>query len=173
MQWSQAGHRGAWLHIPQSRAELIEIAVAAKFVFHHVDVDRGELALSRWLARDEPNALPPFASSYLGIGALVLNERGEVVVLTERYGRGPDFWKLPGGAVDRGEDLHAAAAREVREECGIDADFICLLSLRQLHQYRWQCSDLYFVCLMRARDSSQVRPLAWPERGLDPLCKVK
>ena len=42
-------------------------------------------------------------------------------MVQEKYGpavRFPDFWKLPGGLVDKGEDLANAAVREVREETG-------------------------------------------------------
>ena len=50
-----------------------------------------------------------------GVGGLVINDRNELLVIAERYGwDNVKRWKLPGGLVDPGEDLDAAACREVR-----------------------------------------------------------
>jgi 8-oxo-dGTP diphosphatase len=55
------------------------------------------------------------------VGAAVV--RGDQVLVVRR-GREPSLgkWTLPGGAVDLGEGMRDAAAREVREECGIEVD---------------------------------------------------
>jgi 8-oxo-dGTP diphosphatase len=57
----------------------------------------------------------------VAVGAAVV--RGVRVLVVQR-GREPSLgrWTLPGGAVDLGERLRDAAAREVREECGIEID---------------------------------------------------
>ena len=48
----------------------------------------------------------------------VTDERGRILVVRTTYlGR---QWMLPGGRVERGETPHAAAAREAREETGLD-----------------------------------------------------
>jgi 8-oxo-dGTP diphosphatase len=54
---------------------------------------------------------------------------GAAVVLIERRGE-PKGWALPGGFVDYGESLEAAAAREAHEETGL-----YLVDLRQFGAY--------------------------------------
>jgi ADP-ribose pyrophosphatase YjhB (NUDIX family) len=57
----------------------------------------------------------------VAVGAAVCREG---CVLVVQRGRAPSkgVWTVPGGAVDLGETMREAAAREVREECGIEID---------------------------------------------------
>ena len=48
-------------------------------------------------------------------GGVVLNSRGEVVVVSQRG----DSWSLPKGHLDPGENARETAVREIEEECGI------------------------------------------------------
>jgi ADP-ribose pyrophosphatase YjhB (NUDIX family) len=54
-----------------------------------------------------------------GVGGILLD--GDQVLLVRR-GRPPQqgLWSIPGGAVELGETLVEAVAREVREECGLE-----------------------------------------------------
>ena len=52
----------------------------------------------------------------LGVRILVQNDHGEILLVKHTYVPG---WHLPGGGVDLGEDVVAAARREVYEETGI------------------------------------------------------
>jgi mutator protein MutT len=57
----------------------------------------------------------------VGVGAVVLD--GNRVLLVRRANEPlKGEWSLPGGAVDVGETLRAAVAREVREETGLNVE---------------------------------------------------
>jgi mutator protein MutT len=58
----------------------------------------------------------------VGVGVVVFNAQGEV--LLARRGNPPrqGEWSLPGGLIDLGEKLADAAVREVWEECAIEIE---------------------------------------------------
>ena len=63
----------------------------------------------------------------LGVSACVW--RDGKVLLVERAKPPKGMWAFPGGHVELGETLEAAAARELHEETGLMADFHGLLGL--------------------------------------------
>ncbi|XP_074287834.1 uncharacterized protein LOC141612987 [Silene latifolia] len=67
--------------------------------------------------------IPANASHRVGIGAIVLTEKRELLVVQENSGRlrGTGIWKVPTGVVDEGADICVAAVREVKEETGVSA----------------------------------------------------
>ncbi|VVA31056.1 PREDICTED: nudix [Prunus dulcis] len=80
-----------------------------------------------------------------------VNIQWQVLVVQEKSGllRGTGVWKFPTGVVDEGEDICAAAVREVKEETGIDSEFVEILAFRQSHKSFFEKSDLFFVCMMQ------------------------
>jgi len=56
----------------------------------------------------------------VSLKCLIKNKRGEILVVKET---GRDWWDLPGGGMDHGEDIRTTIAREAMEEVGLQGDF--------------------------------------------------
>ena len=56
----------------------------------------------------------------ISIKSIVLNDASEVLMVKES---GRDWWDLPGGGMDHGEDIKSAIAREMGEEVNLTGDF--------------------------------------------------
>lgn len=50
----------------------------------------------------------------IGIKALIQNDEHQILLLKNQ-----DYWDIPGGRMDQGEDITAALLRELHEEIGI------------------------------------------------------
>ncbi|KAL6207262.1 hypothetical protein ACLB2K_024506 [Fragaria x ananassa] len=147
--WKLEGKKGVWIKLPIQQVNLVEPAVMNGFWYHHAEPTY--LMLVNWIP-PSPHTLPANASHRVGIGAFVLNQDREVLVVQEKSGyfQGTGVWKFPTGVVDEGENIYAAAVREVQEETGIDSEFVEVLAFSQSHKSFFEKSDLFFVCLLRA-----------------------
>ena len=56
----------------------------------------------------------------ISLKGLIRNEKGEILVAKETR---RDWWDLPGGGMDHGEDIKTAIARELKEEVNLTGDF--------------------------------------------------
>lgn len=107
-EWRGSGRQGVWLQIPAARPELIAAAQSQGFEFHHAEPDY--LMMCRWLGEGD-SMLPDNASHSVGVGAVCINSRSEVLVVQEATGpaanRPGGFWKIPTGLVNAGEEVRA------------------------------------------------------------------
>ncbi|XP_024026326.1 nudix hydrolase 2 [Morus notabilis] len=149
-QWRAQEKKGIWIKLPIELANLVEIAVKEGFRYHHAESDY--LMLVHWIPVTA-DTLPANASHSVGIGAFVMKDNGEVLVVQEKTGRfkGLGVWKYPTGVVNEGEDICTAAIREVKEETGIDTEFVEVLAFRESHKLLFTKSDLFFVCMLKPR----------------------
>eukprot|EP01116_Phalansterium_solitarium_P004124 TRINITY_DN15012_c0_g1_i1.p1 TRINITY_DN15012_c0_g1~~TRINITY_DN15012_c0_g1_i1.p1 ORF type:complete len:264 (+),score=50.82 TRINITY_DN15012_c0_g1_i1:110-901(+) len=145
--WTSAGNRGVWLRLPIEKAAFVPVAVKHGFAFHHAEPTY--VMMTRWLPVSEPSMLPEYASHTVGVGGFVLDDRNRVLVVAERFADKPQQWKLPGGYVKPGETFANAVVREVREECGIDSQFVSVMCFRHFHPLQFDKSDIYFVCRLK------------------------
>ncbi|CAN8267088.1 unnamed protein product [Cochlearia groenlandica] len=168
--WTVQGKKGVWIKLPIQLIGLAEAAVKEGFYLHHAE--NNYLMLVCWIPKED-NSLPANASHRVRIGAFVTNHKKEVLVVQEKIGRFQGIWKLPTGVVNQGEDIHDGSVREVKEETGVDTEFIKILdfrfqhllkthhmlilqalicflnSNRQNHKAFFEKSELFFVCLLK------------------------
>ena len=82
---------------------------------------------TRTLKDGEPSRLVCAACGFvfyldpkIAVGTIIRAMSGRIVLVKRAIDPGYGLWVFPGGYVDRGEQLTAAAIREAREECGLD-----------------------------------------------------
>ncbi|KAK7331149.1 hypothetical protein VNO77_25366 [Canavalia gladiata] len=150
--WKQLGKKGLWIKVPIHLVNLVEALVKEGFGYHHAEPKY--LMLVYWIP-ESPSTIPANATHRVGIGSFVMNEKKEVLVVQENSGhfQGTGVWKFPTGVVDQGEDICVAAVREVKEETGVDSEFVEVLAFRQSHNSFFEKSDLFFVCMLRPLSS--------------------
>jgi 8-oxo-dGTP diphosphatase len=85
-------------------------------------------------------------------GAVVLDERGRVLLLKHVFRRGSG-WGIPGGFMEKGEQPEETIRRELREEAGLEIEDVRLIAARTLKGAR-QVELLFFA---RARRGAEAR----------------
>jgi ADP-ribose pyrophosphatase YjhB (NUDIX family) len=106
--------------------------------FQYCPVCSGRLE-SRTLKASEPDRLVCVSCAFVfyldpkvAVGTIIRDERGRIVLVRRAIEPGYGKWVFPGGYVDRGEEVRAAAVREAREETGLE---IRLDSLINIYSY--------------------------------------
>ncbi|GFS43946.1 nudix hydrolase homolog 8 [Actinidia rufa] len=147
-QWKTKGKKGVWLKLPLERSELVPVAVKGGFQYHHAE--RGYVMLTHWIP-EGPCMLPANASHQVGVGGFVINDENEVLVVQEKHYTPAlvGLWKIPTGFILESEEIFTGAVREVKEETGIDTEFVEVIAFRHAHNVAFEKSDLFFVCMLR------------------------
>jgi len=144
--WRSRKKKGVWLKLPTEYSLFVHPAIQEGFKYHHAESEYEMLI--HWLS-DEPCTLPGNASHHVGVGAFVLNDQQEILAVQEKYGPFHDKWTMPTGRIRQGEDIFAGVIRELREETGIDSEFVEVIGFRQSHTAPFGKSDVFFLCVLR------------------------
>ncbi|HLY05596.1 MAG TPA: NUDIX hydrolase [Rhizomicrobium sp.] len=101
------------------------------------------------------------ANIVLGVGAVVWNEREEVLLIRRRNPPRRNEWSMPGGKVEFGETLRAALAREVREETGLEIEIAGLIDVAELvRDARAGAEDAHYVLVDYCARARSGEPIA-------------
>ena len=129
-----------WIYIDIKKSDFISIATKKGFTFHSCAEEYVLL-----VKRLKENAIIPTASNHtLGVGAVVINDKNELLVIKERISTAG--YKIPGGHIDDAEMITTALQREVLEETGIIVEFESIISLGHFYPHQFHKSNLYVIC---------------------------
>lgn len=65
----------------------------------------------------------------VGAGAIILNEKNEVLLMMRKKDPESGCWSIPGDRVDFLEQIEKTIKREIREELGVESEIVLLLSI--------------------------------------------
>ena len=71
----------------------------------------------------------------VGIGAIIENENGEVLMGLRKGSHGAGEWCCPGGGLEFGETIFECTKREIMEEAGLELDEFELISVSDEMKY--------------------------------------
>nr|XP_043607909.1 nudix hydrolase 2-like [Erigeron canadensis]XP_043607910.1 nudix hydrolase 2-like [Erigeron canadensis]XP_043607911.1 nudix hydrolase 2-like [Erigeron canadensis] len=144
--WTLQGKKGVWIKLPIELSNLVDAAVKEGFWYHHAEPKY--LMLLYWIPQTV-NPIPGNASHIARVGAIVLNDKREMLVVQEKMGILRGIWKISTGIIHEGEDICVGVVREVKEETGIDTEFVEVLAFSQEHKVFFGKSEILFMCMMR------------------------
>lgn len=104
---------------------------------------------------------------WLGVAGIVVNHKGEWLVVQKRYGGLNGKWSLPAGFVEGNETVDQAVLREIKEETGIDARVIQLIGFRS-GVIKEQISDNMAIFYLKPVDEQQL-----PDPQMDELYEAR
>lgn len=105
----------------------------------------------------------------LAVGAVIVNERSEILLVLRNRNPEKDTWSIPGGKVDLYETLEQTVIREIKEEVDLDIEverFLCMAeTIRPESQEHW-LSVIYLTRIVagEARNMEEggaIREVKW------------
>ena len=151
--WRRDGVRGVWLEVPAALVKYLPSILDRGFTLRGGDATH--VLCCAWLPGGE-SPLPPGPTHQVGVGAVVADSAGRLLLVQEAVGPAQGRWKLPTGLCESNEDIGAAAAREVREETGLEVRPAEVLAVRHSHGFHRGVSDVFFCVRCEVIDEGAV-----------------
>uniref|UniRef100_A0AC34QA83 Nudix hydrolase domain-containing protein n=1 Tax=Panagrolaimus sp. JU765 TaxID=591449 RepID=A0AC34QA83_9BILA len=160
-EWIHKNVHGVWFKVLSEDSFWVPILVEHGFDFHHAQ--SGYVMMTKWLPTNKSPSLPMYPFTTVGVGGVVMNSKGQFLLIKEKKG----FylgWKFPGGLADPNEEIYEVAKREILEETGVETEFETLITMRhttKISSYK-NVGDMYFVCAMKPKDENNIEPKPCP-----------
>jgi len=135
-----------WIDLTTTQHEHIALALALGFEFHNCEPKR--VTLTFQVTKGAYIPVPP--THTVGVGAVVINEKNELLMVRDRIHTSHSIYKLPGGMLEHAQSLEEGVVREVWEETGIKAKLIKMVSLLNSHPFTFNKSNMYIVFQLEA-----------------------
>jgi 8-oxo-dGTP diphosphatase len=87
----------------------------------------------------------------VAVGTIIADDNGRVLLVRRAIEPGYGLWVFPGGYVDRGEEVTAAAIREAKEEAGLDVRLDGLVNI-----YSWSGRPLVVIVYAATAISGEI-----------------
>ncbi len=87
---------------------------------------------------------------HVGIGVMIQNEQGQVLLGLRKGSHGSGEWCFPGGHLEMGEGFFTCAQRETKEETGLDVDEFELISVSNETRYLESDGEHFLVLGIKA-----------------------
>lgn len=155
-----------WIRVPTVLSHVLpwllgqkgapESLVRRPFVTHHATTAH-VMVVRGWRVGGRPN-IPLYGTHYARVECVVVEDgTGRILAVHERIGVQSAAPKLVTGSVNSGENISAAAVREVREETGIRARFVRLVGCGNRLRTRFDRDEILFGVLMSAEAGQRPR----------------
>jgi ADP-ribose pyrophosphatase YjhB (NUDIX family) len=138
-----------WIDLTTTQNQYIAIALELGFTFHNCEMYRVTLTY-----QVKADAYIPVAPTHtIGVGAVVINQANELLMVRDRIHTSSSLYKLPGGMLEEGDKLSESVEREVYEETGIKAKMIKVVSVLNAHPSAFNKSNIYMTFQLEALSS--------------------
>jgi 8-oxo-dGTP diphosphatase len=114
----------------------------------------------------------PPSQPRVGVGALIIDEQGRVLLVKRRRNPEADHWGIPGGKVDFGERVADTCAREILEEVGLEIEvreLVCLVDQIDIEAGTHWVSPVFRARVLAGeainREPEAIAAIGWFEPG--------
>ena len=103
----------------------------------------------------------------VGVGVLIMNGDGEVLLGLRQGSHGAGEWSFPGGHLEFGETVKDTAVREAKEECNLDISDLELISIADEMRYLQSDGKHYLNVGFLAKSNSGEVKLNEPDKWVE------